>query len=365
MESWDGTIYYIYANRRGDTMLNIGQLAAAVQQNCNISDARHAGDFTLCVFLLKMREYYRWENDIPFNRMLPKEDVGAWLEERERLWDGLESSQFQPLPLAGSSADPFDTARINGELIPQGYVYSGGYGRFNKPHFFLGELARRDRHDGFNVLVSNCEYARDLEAPPAMLQGHDIYVRQESVRRYVWEKIEESRWSPNNTAMQRALAAYNFERDADAALERMAANETETMILHEIGEGKAGELLGPDWSRMLAALSRSRAEIIARAVRDLLADCLSTWPRLIADDNKPALHFYFATFSGMRRQLYPEAVAAYRAWAEDGVNARLHELVAGGAERWQRQAQQMLDAYRRDPARVACAIDQLTDSSSS
>lgn len=342
-------------------MLNIGQLAAAVQQNCDISDARHAGDFTLCVFLLKMREYYRWEHDLPFSCTLPKEDVGAWLDERERLWDGLESRPFQPLPLAGSNADPFDTARINRELIPRGYVYSGGYGRFNKPHFFLGELSRRDRHDGFNVLVSSCEYARDLEAPPAMLQGQDIYVRQESVRRYVWEKIEESRWSPNNTAMQRALAAYHFERDADTALERMAANETETMILHEIGEGKAGQILGADWPQMLLALSRSRAEIIARAVRDLLADCLSTWPKLIADDNQPALHFYFATFSGMRRQLYPEALAAYRAWAEDGANTRLHDVVATGAERWQRVARQMLDAYHREPAGVACAIEQLVN----
>ena len=49
------------------------QLASAVQRNCDISDARYAGDYGLCTFLLKMREYYRWENELPFARSLPKD----------------------------------------------------------------------------------------------------------------------------------------------------------------------------------------------------------------------------------------------------------------------------------------------------
>lgn len=340
-------------------MLNLGHLATTVQRNCNISDARHAGDFTLCVFLLKMREYYRWENEIPFTGTLPKEDVGAWLEERERMWDGLESSPFESLALDTGLFDPFDAERINGELIPRGYIYSGGYGRFRKPHFFLGDLARRERRNGFDVYVSSCEYARDLEAPPAMLQGRDIYVRQESVRRYVWEKIEESRWSRNNTAMGRALTAYGFDGDADAALERMTDSETETMILHEVGEGQVGELLGPEWSEMLSGLSRSRPEIMARAVRDLAADCLSTLPQLLADGNHAALHFYFGTFSGMRKHLYPDAVAAYRAWVDDGRLTPLREIAASGAERWLGVARAALHAHRADPTHANDAIEHV------
>ena len=338
-------------------MLNLGHLATTVQRNCNISDARHAGDFTLCVFLLKMREYYRWENEIPFTGSLPKEDVGAWLEQREQMWDRLESSPFEPLALDAGALDPFDAERINRELLPRGYVYSGGYGRFRKPHFFLGDLARRETRGGFEIYVSSCEYARDLEAPPALLQGRDIYIRQESIRRYLWEKIEESRWSRNTTAMGRALACYGSEKDMDATLERMTENETETMILHELGEGQVGDLLGPDWSEMLSRLSRSRPEIMARAVRDLAADCLSTLPRLLADDNGPALHFYFATFSGMRKHLYPEAVAAYRAWTEDGTLAPLRHLVSTGADHWLGIAHAALHAYRTDPTHAGEAIE--------
>ena len=57
-------------------MRNLPQLASAVQRNCDISDARHAGDYGLCTFLLKMREYFRWENELPFARTLPRDELG-------------------------------------------------------------------------------------------------------------------------------------------------------------------------------------------------------------------------------------------------------------------------------------------------
>lgn len=341
--------------------LNFGQLVNTVQQNCNISDARYAGEYTMCVFLLKMREFYRWENAIPYSGTLPKNEVGAWLHERERLWDDMESLSFIPVPLAGGVGDPFDSIHINRELVPRGYVYSGGYGRFSKPHFFLGDLAKTEDRAGYTVYVSTCEYARDLVAPPAMLQGKIIYLRQESVRRFLWEKIEEWRWNKINPIMQRALAYYPFDVDFDMALDNMAINETESMILHEVGEGLAGEQLGTAWNDMLMALSRSKAEIMARAVRDVLADCLSTLPGLIANDNTAALHFYFANFTGMRKYLFPEAVHAYHAWVQDGRLDPLSTLVDAGASRWMTTAQDLLELYRGHGVSAGPAIEALLD----
>ena len=63
-------------------MLNLGHLVNTVQKNCHISDARHAGDFTLCIFLLKMREFYRWEQGLPFGAALGRGEVGDWLAGR-------------------------------------------------------------------------------------------------------------------------------------------------------------------------------------------------------------------------------------------------------------------------------------------
>lgn len=112
------------------------QLANVVQRNCNISDARYAGDYSLCIFLLKIREFYRWENALPFSRALPKNELGNWLNARENLRSRVGSEDFAQLPLMRARLDPYDAKSANRELLPQGYVYSAGYGRFQKPLFF-------------------------------------------------------------------------------------------------------------------------------------------------------------------------------------------------------------------------------------
>lgn len=315
-------------------MRDFPKLECAVQRNCDISDARHAGDYGLCTFLLKMREYYRWENELPFGRALPKDDLGRWLKAREQAWEGMEEDVFAPLPLACGERDPFDAEAANRELLPLGCVYSAGYGRMHKPIFFLGRLLRVEQRAGYTIRISSCEYARELAAPPALLQGRCIVVREESVRRYLWEKIEEWQWRKKGDAMARALAGYDFSADAQAALQRMTDSETETMILHELGEALAGELLGEAWGALALEVSRTRFEPLARAVRDLLADCLSTLPALLERAQAPALHLYFATFDAPRRQLFPQALEAYEDFVRDGTPDRLRQVVAEGKERW-------------------------------
>jgi hypothetical protein len=341
-------------------MLNLGQITATVQKNCHISDAQFAADYTLCVFLLKMREFYRWENQIPFTGNLPREDVGRWMQERERMWETLETNPFEPLPLGGRSVDPFDSEAINRALVPLGYVYSAGYGRFGKPHFFLGNLQDARERDGVTVYISTCEYARDLVAPPAMLLGNTVYLRQESLRRVLWERIEEWHFNRRNDAMSRAVADYGFDADIEAALDRMTESETESAILHELGEAQAEHLLGADWAQMLAAVARSKSEILARAVRDLLADCLATLPGLIERDRPAALHFFFANFSGMRRHLYPEALTAYEAW-RNGDRQALARLADAGRERWLDTAHRLLALYRQHGAQAGPHIEALLD----
>lgn len=323
------------------------QLRAAVQQNCHISDAAHARGYTLCTYLLKMREYYRWEKGRPFSANLPKDDLGAWLEQREQLWEGLESAPFLPLPVDGREYDPFDSEALNRELLPQGLIYNGGYGSHATPHFFLGKLLRSERRGGVAVLVSDQEFARDLAAPPAMLLNGTIFVRRESLRRLLWERIDEWQWRRQENAMAQALACYDFDLDPDGALERMTDNETEAVILHEIGEGLAGKWLGPEWNDMLLALAHTKAEIMARAARDHLADCLSTLPALLENENTASLHFYFANLKGMRRELFPQLLDAYRHWLNSGRLDRLAEEARRGVYLWQERAEHLLDLYRQ------------------
>jgi hypothetical protein len=141
----------------------------------------------------------------------------------------------------------------------------------------------------------------------------------------------------------------------------MAGDEMESMILHEIGEARAGELLGERWHEMLGHLARTRAEVVARAVRDLLADCLSTLPELVGRANLPALHFHFATYDGARRELFPQALQAYGHFLESGELDRLAEVVRDGARCWLAAARAMLAAYESDRDGCRAAIEALLE----
>jgi hypothetical protein len=309
-------------------------LISAVRRNCHISDAQFAGDLTMCTFLLKMRELYRWENRIPLSREMPRAEVGEWMNRRGELWDGVEQDTYLPLPLPDGPVDAFESSRVNDALLPHGLVYSGGYGRHCKPHFFLGELLRREEREGFTVYISGRELARDLEAPPGMFLDQTLFVRTEALRRWLWEKYEEWRWNRKNEAMGRAFADYGFEADPEAALDRMVETEMESVIQHELGEARISDELGPSWEQLMMTVFRSRAEIIVRAVRDLLADCRSTLPRLLGHDEPARLHFFIANFVGMRRKLFPELADAYGHYVSTGDTARLIETVAQGEHHW-------------------------------
>ncbi len=336
-------------------------LIEAVQANCHIADARHARELTMCNYLLGMRELYRWEQEVPLSRPLPKEELGAWLSQREALWGELEASDFRPLPVGGERYDPFAIAAINAALAPHGLIYGGGYGRFGKPHFFLGELLRREERLGVTVLVSGCEYARDLWAPPAALQDGRVFLRQDALRRWLWEKIEIWGVRKADGALKAALDGYGFGADPEAALERMAAQESETLILHELGEAMAEPLLGPAWREMLASFTGRRAEILARAVRDNLADCLSTLPELLDRGAGSSIHFYFANFEGLRRSLFPRLADAYARWRESGDPTALQEALAAGRSHWTNAGQRLLTAREDDPAQAEHLIESWAD----
>lgn len=334
------------------SVVDFEELKRVVQANCDIADARHAREMTMCNYLLAMRELFRWERDLPLMQPLPQAELGAWIARREGRWNELEEAAFRPLPL-GDGCDPFDNAAINAALEPLGLVYSGGIGRWGKPHFFLGELVRRQTRDGIEVLVAGREHARDLFAPPAALRGGVVYLRLDTLRRWLWEKTEIWGIKQAEGALKAALEGYGFANDAEAALERMAAAEGETLILHELGEARAEPLLGPAWGQMMASLADRRAELLARAVRDNLADCLSTLPALLDRGASASVHFFFANFEGLRRSLFQRLWSAYTIWRRSGEDAPLRLACRDGQRHWRRAALRLLAAWQSDPAQAS------------
>ncbi len=329
---------------------DFSELVQSVQRNCHIADARHAREATLCNYLLEMRELYRWEHEIPLDGPLPRQELGGWISAREALWDGLEADVLERLPLAESSYDAFDVAAINAVLVPQGLVYGGGYGRFGKPHFFLAQLERCEQRQGLTLFVSGSEYARDLSAPPAALLDGSVFLRRDALRRWLWDKIEIWGVRKAEGALKSALECYGFPGNAMQAVETMSEQEAETLILHEVGEAMAEPLLGPAWRELIASFTGRRAEILARAVRDNLADCLSTLPRLIEREAAGPIHFHFANFEGMRSKLFPLLARAYQRWRETADFDPLREAAAVGRAHWREAALSLLHVHQADPA---------------
>ena len=341
---------------------NLSALIDTVQKNCTITDARHARDMTICTFLLEMREYYRWEMEIPYGARLPKDELGDWLNARESLWDTVEEEEFAPLPFSAADIDPFEANDVNRALLPLGLVYSSGLGRFRKPHFVLAELRRTEMREGVQILVAGCEYARDLIAPPAAMRDGAIFLRMDAVRRLLWNKYEEWQWQEKDTALGRAFTYYDFERSVERGLDRMEEAESEVMILHEIGEARAERLLGEDWNTMLGHLSSKHAELLARAVRDHLADCMVTLPTLIEREALGSLHFYLANLSGLRRALFPALPHAYEAWLTHHDTTKLAKVVAAAEVHWMHAAQQLMTTFHHDAAKGDANLTRLAGS---
>jgi hypothetical protein len=337
-------------------------LLQSVQRNCYIADARHGADYGMCTYLLKMREFYRWEQGLAFDAPLSKDAVGDWLVAREELWGELAEQDFGPIQVGAASFQPFDTPAINTALEPLGLVYSAGLAHGAQPNFFLGELERRETPaDGFELWLANAELARCLNSPPAMNAGRAIFLRRESLRRYLWEKLESWRWSRPDNAFGRALACYPFDRDVEAALDAMTENELAAAREHEIGEYLAGQSLGEAWNAMLLDLALTPAELMARAVRDHLADCTRTLPLLVAEGRAASIHFFAGNLNAMRKRLFPALDTAYRQWLDDGDLQPLAAVAKTGAAHFAALADDMLELHRKHGSEAAKPIAALVE----
>ncbi len=231
--------------------------------------------------------------------------------------------------------------------MPQNLVYSGGFGLHGKPVFFLAELEQHERYEDYDLYVSSKELARDLAAPPGMTQDKCVFIRKESLRRFIWEKIEESTWHKQENPLARALACYDFKNNPDSSLDKMTNTEADTILQHEIGEIKAGQLLGEDWEIMLANMPRSHAEIMARAIRDHIADAVSTLPQLLKNAEPAQMHFYFANLTSMRKVIFPSLMNAYKEWIDHNDLSAIKKLVGKAEKHWLSIAHSMLSLYKK------------------
>ena len=337
-------------------------LISQVQHNCDISDANHAGNFTLCIYLLKMREYYRWIHALDFSDDFDRDQMSIWLREKEDTWDQVFDQPFKTINISNTEFEIFDNQAINSHANQFQLFYHAGIGRSAVQHFFVADLIQNYLHNDIQVTITGKEYARDLTAPPALSTQTEIVVRQESLKRMCWERYQEWHWNQYDNPMGTALSFYPFDDSIADALQSMVETEQNTLIYHELGEMQITQQFGKRWSPMMLKLLGSKAEFMARAVRDNLADSLSTLPYLIEQNNPASLHFYFANLAYMRKELFPSAVQAYQHWSETGDLTALSTLTKPAVLHWQKVIHSTLEIHQRDgkksPAKIVQFIEQ-------
>lgn len=328
----------------------VDALAAAVQANCDLADALHAREKSLCTYLLGMREYFRWSTRLPLADTPDRSGLSDWIARREHDWDALREqadAAYRQLPLAGG-IDPFDEPAANRAIATTGLVYGAGIGLFGAPLFFLAERARESMRDNARVIVTGPELARGITAAPATSRGGTIVIRRDALRRWLWTRAESALRGSGDNAFAQALRAYGG-NDLQAAVEAMTDGETETLVLHELGELRVAERLGADWELMLLDVGDRRTEVVLRAVRDLLADCLVTLPQLGVRAEERSLQFWFATFDGLRRALAPELAEPF-VEPHRVDRAGLLRAAELGGRLWESRAAELLAHWRRGGA---------------
>jgi len=242
-------------------------------------------------------------------------------------------------------------------------VYGAGVGLFGAPMFFLAQCESDQLRDGVRVIMAGAELARGITAAPAASRNNTILIRSDALRRWLWTRTETALRGPRDNAFALALRAYGADADVEAAVVAMAAGEAETLVLHEMGELRAGHLLGAEWEEMLAEVDDRRTEVVIRAVRDLLADCLVTLPHLTARTATRSLLFWQANFDGLRRALAPELAQSCRMESGGLDFDRLERVVDSSRRVWEQRASELLADWRKGGAEnVKRATQQLAGS---
>lgn len=303
------------------------ELTNAIQYNCDISDARDSGIYSICMLVLKLRNLYKWEKSIPPWKEPEPAILLDWIAAKEEFWETIENLEFKNLPFNGSNFDPFAVEEINQALSGTKCVYGAGYGRAMKPVFFLAEMKEERRMENRRVIILDQEIVRELSSPFAMTQENTIYLRKDPLRFFFWDQFQEARETGKKAFLQ-ALDAYDVPRtDGKADLKVLAARldvivdyEMEAIIHHELGELLDHTIARESFRKVVSLFPDTSIEYVLRAVKDALADTHENGMlgHIISRRKTSSLSFYVGLLGNLRQLLLPEIQPAYEKFLQTG-----------------------------------------------
>ncbi|UCD77225.1 MAG: hypothetical protein JSW26_17580 [Desulfobacterales bacterium] len=332
-------------------MFNINEITRRVLHNCDISDAHHAGMYSICGLALRLRDLYKWEQGLPPWEERESAEVLEWIEAKENKWDTYADTDFWDISINGKKFDPFDTVGINSVLEPHNFLYGAGYARSLKPTFFLAAIEEKSIIDGTPTYTLGREAARDLLTIPALSQDDCVLLRQESARLFLWDSIFYIKKSAR-PALNFALDRCGIKDQQPKALRRSLADilavQKATYIYHEIGELKETVFDRALWREIIAAFPYSPVEYLARAVKDLLADTndFGTLHHIVRERKTAALAFYVAFLDGLVKEFFPELPTAFEDFTETNDWSTIEQALSSGYKTAAQHAGLIMNLYR-------------------
>jgi hypothetical protein len=336
-------------------MIDVELISSRIKYNCNISDARYWGSYSLCGLLLRLRELYRAEMGFSLWEKIEHKEIGEWIAKRESLWKELQDKNFSDISVNGNIYGPFEVEKINAQLEKDELVYGAGFGLHMKPSFFLADILSKEDIDGYAVYLAGNEYVRDLSDYPAMLQDRSIFARVTPIRLLLWSRFEEMRYKKSRGALAYAFSEFGIlpeeepSEDIDKKISGVARSEAETYIHHELGEAFEGERIGEEWKAFLSSLCGGKAELFARAVKDILSDTSERGMlRFIIDKQKgSSLAFYVVFLGGLRKVIFPEILGAFEKFVASGDWSLIDNARKSGYRKAEGYGERLLGLYRK------------------
>lgn len=336
-------------------MVSIEHIADQVRENCDISDARHSGMYSICGLALRLRNLYKWEKGVEPWGAPPSDEILEWIEKKEEKWIKIAETEFQNLKINGEEYDPFDLQSVNRVLEHEGFLYGAGYAYAMKPSFFLAKLEDSLQISGCTVHMLGKELARDLFTTPTLLQGDDIFARSESMRYFLWDRIQEVSQSGRD-ALKCTLEFYGIDekemrKNPGKMREKfyeLADFELDSYIHHEIGEAHDDVFEGAEWREIVSSFAYSAVEVFARGVKDVLSDTnqIGRLRHIIDKEKIGSLGFYVSFLRGFPRLIFPEIVSFFHEFQKTCDWTTVEEVRKIGHERARDYAQELVKVYR-------------------
>jgi hypothetical protein len=332
-------------------MFKVDALARQIINNCDISDAQHAGLYSTCGLALRLRDLYKWEHRLNPWEEKDSSEILDWIGEKEALWEKLANAKYTDLSIQDKHYDPFDTAAINAALKPDGLFYGAGYAFRLKPTFFLAEIENTAQRNGYTVYTLGREMARDLLTLPALSQDQSILLRTDSAGLYLWDQMTYIKKS-GRPALQFALEHCGLKNHQPEVLQQhlpqILAVQIDNYLYHEIGELTDATFHPTIWRELIATFPHSPIELLARGLKDLLADTSQngTLPYLIKNRKTAGLGLYAAFLDGMPKALFPELRDAFNHFTKTRNWRIIKEAAAEGYHRAKNYTAEMVHLFQ-------------------